>query len=77
MIREGGAVAVQVFVGLGADPDRLRQQVIPLQPVTAGRGAVRASSLMSDRARAWRSMTSSARWVLSTMDCQQLSAGWA
>jgi ATP-dependent Clp protease ATP-binding subunit ClpC len=51
LIREGGGVACQVLVQLGADLDRVRQQVVLLLPDRTERGPARPASRMGKRAR--------------------------
>jgi Clp amino terminal domain, pathogenicity island component/UvrB/uvrC motif len=51
LIREGGGVACQALVQLGADLERIRQQVVLLLPERAERSAVRLASRMGKRAR--------------------------
>jgi hypothetical protein len=53
LIREGGGVACQALVQLGADLDRVRQQVVLLLPDRAERAAVRPASRLGKRARSW------------------------
>jgi ATP-dependent Clp protease ATP-binding subunit ClpA len=52
LIREGDGVAAQVLVKLGADLNRVRQQVIQLVTGGAGQGMTGAGSGLSSRARA-------------------------
>ena len=53
LVREGDGVAAQVLVRLGADPNRVRQQVLQLLHGQAGKGAIGESGARRKPGGAW------------------------